>query len=81
MDKIPFKLNLFRDLIYERNYDFLSNEDILNSISGISKEFNEMIQEFKVNPNTNELRNKIINSIRSSNQIKFISDIVLVNEV
>ena len=80
LDKIPFKLNLYLSTISEDNYDMLSNNDVLNSISGISKELNEMIKEFRVNPTNNDLKNKIINSIRSSNQLKFISDIVLENE-
>lgn len=80
LDNIPFKLNIFIDLISEDNYDILSSEDVLNSISETSKEFNGMVQEFKINPNNNELKTKIINFVRSSsNQIKFISDIFLEN--
>ena len=83
MDKVAIKLNVFLELILSGNFEILSNDEVINSITSISNEFNEIINKFKQNPKDEKLKSEIIEYIWSSklSKITFIEDIKIGNEI
>lgn len=83
IDKVSLTLNIFLDLIYAGNFNLFANKNLLDSISKISKDFNEKISKFKEKPEDKNIVEDLIKFISStkSSKITFIEDITLGNEI
>ena len=83
LDENALNLNIFLELISSKKYEVLSNMDIINSISNISDDLNNLVKNLKENPDDLSIRKNLINYIKSSDfaQIKFVKDITIGEEV
>ena len=81
LEPVSLNLNIFLDIVSKGNNDILSNKIILETISVISNELSDKLNQLKNNPNNKELQNNIIKLLSSSSKIHFIKDVVINEEI
>ena len=81
LEPVDLELNIFADLITNRNFDIISDKNIFKLICNISNEFSNILKQLENDSSNKELKQQEIRLIDSKCKIKFKDDILIDNEI